>query len=132
LGERPEVHAMTDVTGFGLLGHLAELCLGSELHAQLIFEQLPIIPEALFYLSKGCYPDGAFRNWKSTGHLVAGASSMERMMVLSDPQTSGGLLIACVAGSEAIVSSILLEHGRSGTIIGRMTEKEKLSMITIL
>ena len=132
LGERSEVHAMTDVTGFGLLGHLAELCQGSELHAQLTFEQIPVIPEALYYLSKGCYPDGAFRNWKSNGHLVTGASSMERMMVLSDPQTSGGLLISCAAGSEGLVSRILLEHGRTGTIIGGMTERDILPMITVL
>lgn len=132
LGELPEVHAMTDVTGFGLLGHLAEMCQGSELHAELIFEQLPIIPEALFYLSKGCYPDGAFRNWKSNGHLVTGASSMERMMVLSDPQTSGGLLIACAVGAEALVSSILLEHGRTGAIIGRMTDRDNSTMITLI
>lgn len=91
----PGVKAMTDVTGFGLLGHLLEMCQGSDVNAVLNYEAIPKIPEAITYLNEGCYPDGSFRNWKSYGEKVSGAGTMERMMLLSDPQTSGGLLIAC-------------------------------------
>jgi selenide,water dikinase len=107
LGALPGVHAMTDVTGFGLLGHLLELCDGSGLAARLTYTQIPVLPEALTYLQEGCYPDGSFRNWKSLGPRVQGASDMERMMVLSDPQTSGGLLVAVAPGSEGEVMDVL-------------------------
>lgn len=53
------------------------------------------IPEALAYVKEGCYADGALRNWKSLADKVEGAGTMERMMILNDPQTSGGLLISC-------------------------------------
>lgn len=104
LGTMPEVHALTDITGFGLLGHVSEVCIGSGLQAILEYSAIPILPECLEYLKKGCYADGAMRNWKSIAHQVEGASSMERMLVLNDPQTSGGLLIAC---NPAAVDSII-------------------------
>lgn len=107
LGALPGVHAMTDVTGFGLLGHLLELCDGSGLAARLTYTQIPVLPEVLTYLQEGCYPDGSFRNWKSLSPRVQGASDMERMMVLSDPQTSGGLLVAVAPGSEGEVMDVL-------------------------
>ena len=97
LGKMPGVHALTDVTGFGLLGHLAEMCQGSGLKAHINYADIPLIPESLLYLKEGCYADGALRNWKNLADKVAGANSLERMMLLSDPQTSGGLLIACNA-----------------------------------
>lgn len=90
----PGVHAMTDVTGFGLGGHLLEMCKGAGLSASVNWSDVPVIPKALQYLNEGCYPDGAFRNWKSYSHHFSGAGTMERMMLLSDPQTNGGLLIA--------------------------------------
>lgn len=95
LGEVEGVHALTDVTGFGLLGHLAEMCQGSGLHAEIRYADVPLIPECLPYLKKGCYTDGGMRNWKNIADQVDGVSSMEPMMTLCDPQTSGGLLIAC-------------------------------------
>lgn len=107
LGALPGVHAMTDVTGFGLLGHLLELCDGSGLAARLTYAHIPVLPEALLYLQEGCYPDGSFRNWKSLGTRAQGASDMERMMVLSDPQTSGGLLLAVAPQAEAEVIGLL-------------------------
>lgn len=115
------VHAMTDVTGFGLGGHLLEMCQGAGISATVRWKDVPIIPEALHYLSEGCYPDGAFRNWKSYSHHFTGASDMERMMMLSDPQTNGGLLIA--VSPEAMVGIRQLEQ-RSGMIfreIGKAT-----------
>jgi selenide, water dikinase len=94
LGAVAGVKAMTDVTGFGLLGHLLELCEGAGIAARIDFERVPLLPPVTGYLAEGCYPDGAFRNWKAYNDRVAGASDMTRMMVLSDPQTNGGLLVA--------------------------------------
>jgi selenide,water dikinase len=117
LGALEGVHAMTDVTGFGLLGHLLELCDGSGLRATIDFSQVPIIAEAREYLALGAYPDGSFRNWKSYGARVEGASSMERMMLLSDPQTSGGLLIAC---AEHAVSDAAAACAAAGALCQRI------------
>jgi selenide,water dikinase len=119
LAERDWVHALTDVTGFGAGGHLIEMCDGGRLSVELDFNAVPIIPEALAYLALGCYPDGAFRNWRSIGPLTTGAGAMDRMMVLSDPQTNGGLLIACdpahSAELEALLRTAALPIHRIGT-----------------
>lgn len=120
LGAWPEVHALTDVTGFGLLGHLWEMCAGSGLGAELVFDDLPRIPEAATYLAEGCYPDGAFRNWKSLGAHSSGAEGMERMMFLSDPQTSGGLLIACAPDARGRMEELLRNNGLPAFPIGKM------------
>jgi len=120
LGELTGVHALTDVTGFGLLGHLLEVCEGSGLRARVDFNSVPVIPEARTYLQQGCYPDGAFRNWKSINAKVAGASTMGRMLLLSDPQTSGGLLIAAAQDSTAAIMDICAQHGTPAALIGRM------------
>ncbi len=117
----PGVMAMTDVTGFGLLGHLLEMCQGSGVHAVLNYEAIPKIPEAITYLNEGCYPDGSFRNWKSYGEKVSGAGSMERMMLLSDPQTSGGLLIACAPSAETHLHALLCAARLPSEPIGMLT-----------
>jgi selenide,water dikinase len=121
LGKMKAVHAMTDVTGFGLGGHLLEMCTGSGTHAELIADDLPVIPEALTYLKEGCYPDGSFRNWKSFSDRIAGAEALQRMMLLSDPQTSGGLLIAVAPSALAEVQKTLHATGRALKAIGKMT-----------
>ncbi len=118
LGGLGGVHALTDVTGFGLAGHLLEMCNGSGLGARLQFDAIPRIPEAAVYLAEGCYPDGSFRNWKSLASSVDGAASMERMMFLSDPQTSGGLLIACAPLEAGAVADLLRRTGLPDRQIG--------------
>ncbi|HMN06030.1 MAG TPA: selenide, water dikinase SelD [Flavobacteriales bacterium] len=95
LGKLNGVHALTDVTGFGLLGHLLEMCTGSGVSAVLNYASVPVIPESRTYLNEGCYPDGALRNWKSVAQNIRGINGMESLITLCDPQTSGGLLIAC-------------------------------------
>lgn len=120
LGAIEAVHAMTDVTGFGLLGHLLEICEGSGLRAEIDFGRVPIIPEAAHYLQQGCYPDGSFRNWKSYGSKIEGASSMDRMMLLSDPQTSGGLLICASPESVGEVQATCIKNGATAQAIGAM------------
>src|SRR5574341_291372 len=95
--EMPQVHAMTDVTGFGLAGHLLEICRGSRLSAEVRFDALPLIAEALERVQQGVATGASERNWKGYGadvRLPAGAAEWMRKL-LSDPQTSGGLLVAC-------------------------------------
>jgi len=115
------VHAMTDVTGFGLLGHLQEMCLGANLTCVLERDAIPVIPEAVSYLGKGCYPDGTFRNWRSYGNTVAGCSGND-MLLFSDPQTSGGLLVAADPDSKNEVETILREADIPINLIGKLTE----------
>jgi selenide,water dikinase len=92
-GKLDYVKALTDVTGFGLLGHLSEMCEGSGLTADIEFDKVPVIDSLQVYLDQNCVPGGAVRNWKSYGHKVNTLSENKRH-ILSDPQTSGGLLVA--------------------------------------
>ncbi len=123
LGAIEGVHALTDITGFGLLGHLLELCDGSGLNAEVHFERVPVIAAARTHLQQGCYPDGSFRNWKAYNGRVSGAGDMERMMLLSDPQTSGGLLIAVGAASLPAVTALLAASGADAAHIGNLLPK---------
>jgi selenide,water dikinase len=103
------VHAMTDVTGFGLLGHLLEMCRGASLGAELQFEALPLLTQAQRLAESGVGTGGARRNWKSYGHevhLPPDAPDWWRDL-LCDPQTSGGLLIACTTDSAPRVLELL-------------------------
>ena len=93
LGNLPQVKAMTDVTGFGLLGHLSEMCEGSNIQAVIEFDKVPKIESITSYLEQGCIPGGTIRNWKSYGQKI-GAITEQQKLILADPQTSGGLLIA--------------------------------------
>src|SRR5699024_3547478 len=98
LGKMQAVKAMTDVTGFGLLGHLTELCESSELAAEIEFDKIPIISSLPDYIEKGCIPGGTNRNWDSYGDKI-GPITEEQKYILADPQTSGGLLIAVEEGA---------------------------------
>lgn len=88
-----EITAMTDVTGFGLLGHLTEICQGSNLRAEVYFEQIQTLDGVREYIAQGAVPGGTTRNFDSYGHLISPLSD-EQKAILCDPQTSGGLLIA--------------------------------------
>jgi selenide,water dikinase len=91
----PYVKAMTDVTGFGLLGHLVEMCEGSRTSAEIQVKKIPVIPEALEYIKEGAIPGGTNRNFASYGHHVSEISDQQKH-ILCDPQTSGGLLISVI------------------------------------
>jgi len=110
MGRLPEVKAMTDVTGFGLLGHLAEMCEGSNLQAVIEFDKIPKIEAVDDYLSLGCIPGGTMRNWKSYGHKIAPLTDHQKYL-LADPQTSGGLLIAVYPDNLAAFEALLRENG---------------------
>ncbi len=93
LGKMPCVRAMTDVTGFGLLGHLLEICEGSKLSARIHFGAIPKLDNINRYIEQKSIPGGTYRNWKSYGHKIGEISEYQKL-ILADPQTSGGLLIA--------------------------------------
>lgn len=117
------VTALTDVTGFGVLGHLVEICEGSHIAAQIAFDKVPILPNVLEYLAQGCTPGGTGRNFESYGHKVSGlfdsAMSETQRMILCDPQTSGGLLAAVRPDAIAEFKSVAAEHGLHLESIGK-------------
>ena len=118
------VHAVTDVTGFGLAGHLLEMCRGSKLGAQLRFATLPVIAEAAVLVREGIATGASARNWASYGQdlVLAAAAEQWQRTLLTDPQTSGGLLIACAQSAlEAVQAAISAVQGEPGAVIGRMT-----------
>jgi selenide,water dikinase len=107
------VHAVTDVTGFGLAGHLLEILRGSKLAGQVRFAALPVIAEALDWVRQGVATGASERNWKGYGHeVVLPADFPEwKRKLLSDPQTSGGLLVSCAPEA---VDSVLGEFKKQG------------------
>jgi len=119
------VHALTDVTGFGLLGHLLEMCRGARLFAELRFDDLPVIGEALERAKRGLATGASARNWTSYGAAVAlpaGAPTWMRTL-LTDPQTSGGLLVACAPQAEQAVLELFAREGfAEARTIGRFAE----------
>ena len=128
LSQVSAVHAMTDVTGFGLLGHLVEMCEGAKLRAEVDTVSVPSLsPERLrHYHSMECVPGGSRRNWASYGHHVDALEGFDRDL-LCDPQTSGGLLVSVGdTGLEEVVA-ILEEEGLHSLSIGAMGRKEDWS-----
>lgn len=122
------VHAMTDVTGFGLLGHLIEMAEGSGLSANVFFSKVPLISETLLdYVQLGSVPGGTNRNWESYGHKVGFIQEDNALIyknILADPQTSGGLLMAVSKDGLNEVVTALNENGLGNftTPIGEITE----------
>ena len=124
LADMDGVHALTDVTGYGLLGHLLEICRGSRVGAEIHFDALPIFPAAMDLAKQGFGPGAIERNWTSYGKQVVLPQAMPEWQkkLLCDPQTSGGLLVAC---SEDAVPKVLEVFRRQGfnyaARIGSMT-----------
>jgi selenide,water dikinase len=112
LADMPGVHALTDVTGFGLAGHLLEVCRGAGLAAHVRWNDIPVIPEAIDHVKQGVYTGASTRNWAGYGKEVSLGSGIEewQQRLLTDPQTSGGLLVACDPEIEAEV--LALFHGQ--------------------
>ena len=113
LAALPFVHAMTDVTGFGLLGHLLEICRGSNAGARIDFDHVPLHPNVLRLAQAGCVTGASGRNWAGYGKdvdLTSGADEVSRAL-LTDPQTSGGLLVACEASRVQDVLDVFRREG---------------------
>ena len=124
LSQMDGVHAMTDVTGFGLLGHLLEVCRGANLKAILRHDDIPVLPAAREYADKGYNTGAAKRNWASYGSDVALPDGLPTAQVnlLRDPQTSGGLLVAC---SDTVAAQVIEQFHQEGftkaSLIGELT-----------
>jgi len=116
------VKAMTDVTGFGLLGHLVEMADGSGVSARLEFAKVPRLPGVDHYLAEGCVPGGTGRNFDSYGHRIA-AVDAGQVNLLCDPQTSGGLLVAVAPEGEAEFLAVAAECGLALQPIGDLVER---------
>jgi selenide, water dikinase len=121
LGAMSAVHALTDVTGFGLAGHLLEMCRGAKLGAEVKFDALPLIGEALEWAKQGVATGASDRNWKGYGHEVDFQGEDWKRKLLSDPQTSGGLLVACAPEAEGAVLAEFKKCGfAEARTIGRL------------
>jgi len=125
LSEIEAVTALTDVTGFGLMGHLLEVCEGSNVSANINYNKVPIFKEIHSYLDKKCIPGGTLRNWDSYGHKLKIEDETQRH-ILFDPQTSGGLLIAVKKEAAQKVESILRSKGLYSEPIGEIIERSEL------
>ncbi len=136
LGKIAGVTAMTDVTGFGLLGHLIEMAEGSGLSAELFYDKIPVAMGVKELIDQRVFPDGTTRNWKSYGEKVSfneAVNIYEAFTLLSDPQTNGGLLISVDQHSVEEVRTLLKNAGLENYTepIGRMIHKEdKVVMVS--
>jgi len=126
-GKLAGVAAMTDVTGFGLLGHLVEMADGANLTAQLDYAAVPRLPGVDYYLAEGCVPGGTLRNFDSYGEKIA-PITQEQQNLLCDPQTSGGLLIAVTPEGEAEFLAVAAELGLNLAPIGRLLERQRYAV----
>ena len=123
LAELGGVHAMTDVTGFGLLGHLLELAGGAGLAARLDMKQIPLLPGVHELAESGCITGASGRNWAGYGHDVTLASGITpvQQALLTDPQTSGGLLVSCAPDTVEEVLALFRREGFAhAAVIGEM------------
>ena len=120
------VHAMTDVTGFGLLGHLTEMCEASGTSASVAFNQVPLLDQSAIeqYIAAQCIPGGTRRNWDSYGHKIAPSGDFEQI-VLSDPQTSGGLLVAVHPDHQKDFVEVAATQGLELRPIGEIVPKRE-------
>ena len=117
------VNAMTDVTGFGLGGHLVEMCQGAKLKAEINFDAIPLLPQTQFYLERGSIPGGCQRNFDSYGEYLSPLTDIQKAIVC-DPQTSGGLLIAVSKDSEIAVRALLNQYHINVHKIGQLTDSD--------
>lgn len=122
LGKHSYVHALTDVTGFGLLGHLIEMCEGANLSAEVDYNSVPLLDGVKELAAKFVYADNTMRNWKSYESKVAGIGS-ESLLTLCDPQTSGGLLIAIAPEAEQEFSGLVAIEKVTVHKVGRIKSK---------
>lgn len=133
LSAMPGVHAMTDVTGFGLLGHLLEICRGSKLAARLDFDAVPLLSAARHLAEAGYRTGAGDRNWSSYSasvELPAASPAWHRAM-LTDPQTSGGLLVACDRESvPAVLEVFRTQDFKQAAVIGSLKAGEPRITVT--
>ncbi|TSD62294.1 selenide, water dikinase SelD [Inquilinus sp. KBS0705] len=130
-GQIDHITAMTDVTGFGLLGHLSEMCDGSGLAAVIEFDKVPVINSLPYYLAQKCFPGGTQRNWNSYGHKI-GPVTDEQRYILADPQTSGGLLVAVQQDGCPQFEQLMQQQGHSFTSFGWLKPQDGGPLISLV
>ena len=131
LAEIDGVTAMTDVTGFGLLGHLSEMCVGSGLCARIQYDRIAQLEGTEEYRRQHCIPGGTDRNFESYGATI-GAMTEAQRQILCDPQTSGGLLVAVAPQAEADVLMVAERAGRSLACIGEFMDPSSDTLVEIV
>ncbi|MDQ2657304.1 MAG: selenide, water dikinase SelD [Bacteroidota bacterium] len=128
-GKLSYVTALTDVTGFGLLGHLSEVCTGSGVSADIEFAKVPRFSFLDQYIQQKSMPGGTTRNWDSYGAGVRGVSEMQKA-ILADPQTSGGLLVAVQESHATEFENYLAAQGNTARPFGKLIAKQD-ALITV-
>jgi selenide,water dikinase len=125
MGKLEAVNAMTDVTGFGLLGHLTEMAEASGVSARIYSDKIPILDTAAIphYLSENCIPGGTHRNWESYGHKIAPLKNDPLRFLLCDPQTSGGLLVSVNPDQVGDFIEVSSGHGLDLEAVGEVTDR---------
>jgi selenide, water dikinase len=123
-GKMDCIKAMTDVTGFGLGGHLSEICQSSNVNAEISFSELPLIENLEQYIEQKTIPGGTFRNFKSYGHKIMEMDEFKKI-IICDPQTSGGLLVAVEVNKENEIQEASKQFGFFVKKIGKTLERKK-------
>ncbi len=132
LAKMADVHALTDVTGFGLAGHLLEMARGANLRAELQWDQIPLVTEAVELAKADIYTGASTRNWQAYGHEINLSATMKEWQqhLITDPQTSGGLLVSCAPQVEEDVIQLLQQAGfGKAKTIGRFVAGKGLGLI---
>jgi selenide,water dikinase len=127
LGTFDFVHSMTDVTGFGLLGHLIEMAEGANLTALVHSSDLPLISNVQTYIDQFIFPDNTYRNWNAYAPKTEGVKGME-LVKLCDPQTNGGLLIAVDASNKTDFENILEQEQQEAWLIGQFDQNLEIKV----
>ncbi|MEP6673855.1 MAG: selenide, water dikinase SelD [Ferruginibacter sp.] len=137
LGKINAVTAMTDITGFGILGHLIEMCEGADLSARIFYNKIPVIAGAKEYLAQRIVPDATYRNWNAYSKKIGFEKTvnvMEAFNLLPDPQTNGGLMFTVKENETGVVQELLKKEGYKNFIepVGKMIAKtEKVINVVI-
>jgi selenide,water dikinase len=133
LGKFAFVHSITDVTGFGLLGHLTEMAEGSGVSAVVNFNKVPLItPDLQYYIDNKSIPGGTNRNWDSYGNKIEFTDTVNidnAKAILADPQTSGGLLIAVAPESAEEIKQLLIANHLYSETVGRIIKQQDKAVI---
>lgn len=130
LGDLEYVHAMTDVTGFGLVGHLMEMLTGNEFSAEIEMKKLPVLEGAMHYMARFLYPDNTTRIYNSYKEAVQWPQGLE-FLLLCDPQTSGGLLFSVAKEKVGEVETFLKAAGVEAWNIGSITAKQEKKIVVL-
>jgi selenide, water dikinase len=125
------VNALTDVTGFGLAGHLIEVCQGANLSAQINTDALPLLAQVQYYLALGCVPGGTHRNFDSYSAYLPELND-EQKAILCDPQTSGGLLVCVSPEAENSLIQLLESHGIAASCIGTLQATNSNRLVELI